>query len=524
MSNLPRRKGAERTPARLPSLVPPSPELDPGEAEERYRKLVELSPDAITVHKQGRIVFANPAAARLLGARSAKELTGRSILEFVHVDSRPGVLERLERLRQGYAVPPVEERFVRLDGASVEVDVAAAPMTHAGEPAVQVVARDITERKRVERKLRDAEAKYRALVEQIPAITYTDLVDEPMTTVYISPQIEPILGFTPDEYCGDPELWYKQLHPQDREHALSTYLRGRAGGEPFAYEYRMIARDGRVVWFRDDAVVLRDENGDPSLIHGVMFDITQRKQMETDLERALRTERDAAERLRALDDLKNTFLHAVSHELRTPLSSVLGYALTLEREDLGLTARERLEITRRLAANARKLEQLLTDLLDLDRLDRGIVEPQRRPTDIAALVRRTVEGSEILGARPVRVEADLVVVAVDGSKVERIVENLLANAAKHTPAGTTIWVRVAPEPGGVLIAVEDDGPGVAEALRDRIFEPFSRGPDAPQHSPGVGIGLSLVARFAELHGGRAWVTDRPGGGASFRVYLPGQAS
>jgi signal transduction histidine kinase len=135
-----------------------------------------------------------------------------------------------------------------------------------------------------------------------------------------------------------------------------------------------------------------------------------------------------------------------------------------------------------------------------------------------------VEGSEILGARPVRVEADLVVVAVDASKVERIVENLLANAAKHTPAGTTIWVRVAPESEGVLIAVEDDGPGVPEAHRDRIFEPFSRGPDAPQHSPGVGIGLSLVARFAELHGGRAWVTDRPGGGASFRVYLPGQPS
>jgi two-component system sensor histidine kinase KdpD len=279
-----------------------------------------------------------------------------------------------------------------------------------------------------------------------------------------------------------------------------------------------------VVWFRDDAVVLRDDSGDPTLIHGVMFDITQRKQMETDLERALRTERDAAERLRALDDLKNTFLHAVSHELRTPLSSVLGYALTLEREDLGLTVQERLEITRRLAANARKLEQLLTDLLDLDRLDRGIVEPQRRPTDIAALVRRIVETSEILGARPVRVEADLVVVAVDASKVERIVENLLANAAKHTPPGTTVWVRVAPERDGVLISVEDDGPGVPEALRDRIFEPFSRGPDAPRHSPGVGIGLSLVARFAELHGGRAWAAERPGGGASFRVYLPGQAS
>jgi PAS domain S-box-containing protein len=524
MSNLPQRTGAEPAPARPPSLVPLPLELDLEEAEGRYRKLVELSPDAITVHKQGRVVFANPAAAGLLGARSPEELIGRSVLEFVHSYSRPAVLNRLERIRQGYAVPTVEERFVRLDGTPVDVEVAAAPMLHAGEPAVQVVARDITDRKRVERQLREAEAKYRTLVEQIPAITYTDLADESMTTVYISPQIESILGFTPDEYCGDPDLWYKRLHPDDSERALATYLEGRASGRSFSLEYRMIARDGRVVWFRDDAVVLRDEHGNPSLIHGVMFDITQRKQMEEELERALRTEREATERLRALDDLKNTFLHAVSHELRTPLSSVLGFALTLEREELGLTTQERLDITRRLAVNARKLEQLLTDLLDLDRLDRGIVEPRRRPTDIASLVRRAVESSEILGTRPVTVETDLVVVGVDASKVERIVENLLANAAKHTPPGTSIWVRVGHESHGVLITVEDDGPGVPSELRDRIFEPFSRGPDAPQHSPGVGIGLSLVAKFAELHGGRAWVNERSGGGASFKVFLPGEIS
>jgi PAS domain S-box-containing protein len=524
MSNLRQRIAAERASARSPSVAPPPTGEDQGEAEARYRRLVELSPDAIAVHKQGRIVFANPAAARLLGARSPDELTGRSLLEFVHLDSRPSVLDRLQRLRQGYMVPLAEERFIRLDGTPVDVEVAATSFTHGGEPAVQVVARDIGERLLVERQLREAEAKYRTLVEQIPAITYTDLADEPMTTVYISPQVEPILGFTAEEYCQDPDLWYKHLHPEDRERALATYLQGRASGRPFSFEYRMIARDGRVVWFRDDAVVLRDDDGSPSLIHGVMFDITQRKQMEQDLERALDTERDAAERLRALDELKNTFLHAVSHELRTPLSSVLGFALTLEREELRLTPQERIDITHRLAANARRLEQLLTDLLDLDRLDRGIVEPRRRPTDIAALVRRIVEGSEILGARPVRVEADPVVVAVDASKVERIIENLLANAAKHTPPDTTIWVRVVSETDGVLISVEDDGPGVPEALRDRIFEPFSRGPDAPLHSPGVGIGLSLVARFAELHGGRAWADERPGGGASFRVYLPGQAA
>jgi len=288
-------------------------------------------------------------------------------------------------------------------------------------------------------------------------------------------------------------------------------------------EYRLLARDGREVWVLDEAVVVTDSDGHPQYSHGILYDITDRKQAEEDLERALHIERQATERLRALDELKNTFLHAVSHELRTPLAAVLGFAITLEREEVQLPAPERKDIVRRLAANARKLDQLLSDLLDLDRLDRGILEPRRKPTDVAALVRRVVENSEVLGTRPVRVQAQLVVTPVDAPKVERIVENLLVNAGRHTPPDCTIWVKVTSHDGGALITVEDEGQGVPKDLQETIFEPFRQGPSAPAHSPGVGIGLSLVARFAELHGGRAWVEDRPGGGASFNVFLPGTA-
>jgi signal transduction histidine kinase len=114
---------------------------------------------------------------------------------------------------------------------------------------------------------------------------------------------------------------------------------------------------------------------------------------------------------------------------------------------------------------------------------------------------------------------------VDAAKVERIVENLLANTARHAPAEAAVWVSVVPtaDPAGVTIEVADEGSGVPEELRETIFEPFRQGPDAPPHSPGVGVGLTLVRRFAELHGGRAWVQERPGGGASFRVWLPGGA-
>lgn len=259
--------------------------------------------------------------------------------------------------------------------------------------------------------------------------------------------------------------------------------------------------------------------GSAALLLLVLARINERKQTEDALRRALRREREASERLRALSELKSSFLTTVSHELRTPLTSVVGYAVTLEKRGDDLPAEVRSDAVRRLATNARKLERLVLDLLDLDRLGRGALKPELAPADVGKLVSRVVEESD-LGGRPVEVEAEPVVAAVDARKVERIADYLLANTAKHTPPGTRVWVRVRPSGDGVLIAVDDEGPGVPEELKKAIFEPFRHGA-SDGTSPGAGIGLSLVAELARAHGGRAWVGDRPGGGASFRVYLPG---
>jgi two-component system OmpR family sensor kinase len=243
-------------------------------------------------------------------------------------------------------------------------------------------------------------------------------------------------------------------------------------------------------------------------------------------EQALERERDAVERLRAMDEVKNTFLQAVSHDLRTPLTAILGFALSLQKEEeLGLTAEDRRELAGRLAANARRLNRLVTDLLDLDRLQRGVLEPALSPTDLGALAQSVLDGLDGMPRHRIQTDVDPVIVSIDPAKVERILENLMVNASKHTPPQATIWLRVKRHEEGALIVVEDDGPGVPEGLRTTIFEPFRQAPDgAADPSPGMGIGLSLVARFAELHGGRAWVDERPGGGASFRVYLPGAAA
>jgi two-component system sensor histidine kinase KdpD len=212
-------------------------------------------------------------------------------------------------------------------------------------------------------------------------------------------------------------------------------------------------------------------------------------------------------------------LTAVSHELRTPLAAIVGIALTLQRARSSLAEDDCADLVDRLAANAGKLDRLLSDLLDLDRLNRGIVTPKLRPTDLAALVTRIGTEWQDTG-RLLELAVEPVVAQVDPAKVERIVENLLANAARHTSPDAPVWVRVARQDQGVLIAVEDAGGGIPPELRATLFEPFRQGPEVPTHAPGVGIGLTLVARFAELHGGRAWVEERPGGGSSFRVLLP----
>ena len=240
-----------------------------------------------------------------------------------------------------------------------------------------------------------------------------------------------------------------------------------------------------------------------------------------ELEESAARERTVAEHLRELDSVKNTLLHSVSHDLRGPITSILGSASTLERaEELNLSQADRRTLATGLSSAARKMNRLVTDLLDLDRIERGIASPKREPTDIAELVRGVLDELAFASARPLHAELQPVQIAVDASKVERIVENLLANTLTHTPPGTDVWVKVQREGDAALLVVEDAGPGIPNELQHNIFEPFEQGGDEARRAGGVGIGLSVVARFAKLHGGRAWVTDREGGGASFRVLIP----
>jgi PAS domain S-box-containing protein len=168
------------------------------ESEERYRRLVELSPDAVWVRRGEKIIFINSAGVTLLGAASPDEVVGKSALELMHPGYRAIAARRMAELRSpGQTVPFLEERLVRLDGSVVDVEIAATSFKIGKETASQVIVHDLTERKRAERELLAAETRFRLLVEQLPAITYMAGFGAEGDWSYVSPQIEAILGFTP---------------------------------------------------------------------------------------------------------------------------------------------------------------------------------------------------------------------------------------------------------------------------------------------------------------------------------------
>src|SRR5438552_1437103 len=509
------------------------------ERQGRFQRVVENLPAIVYLESVtredngiGEMLYVSPQVEELLGfppeqwiedpAARVQELIGITPdewmrdpgvwLESIHEDDRPYVIEENRRTELTGEPFLSEYRIRALDGRVVWFGDQAVMMCGPdGEPAYwQGVMIDITPLKEAAGQLSEAEARYRTLVEQIPAIAYIDPVDDG-PTVYISPQTGTILGYEPEAWYADKGLWTKLVHPNDRALMEASAARG----EPHAATYRLIARDGHEVWVQDQARLVLDDEGRPVYWQGVLIDVTEQRRTH-ELERDLERERTEAERLRVEDEMKTTFLQAVSHDLRTPLAAILGLAVTMERDDIEITEDEPRDMARRIASNARKLDRIVSDFLDLERLNRGLAETHFEPIDVGALIREIVANSDLVAERRLAIDVAPITVKADAAMVERIVENLPGNTVKHTPGDSRIWVRLERTDDGAMLVVEDDGPGVAPGDRERIFETFRQGAGA---GAGSGLGLALVTRFAELHDGRAWVQERIGGGASFRVTL-----
>jgi len=416
----------------------------------------------------------------------------------------------------------VDYRIVRPDGAVRSVNTRYAVERDGSGRAVRLfgTVQDTTEREEAKGRLREAEERFRTLVEQIPAVTYVEAVDRGRRSTklsYISPQVEAMFGYTPEEWMADPESFTRMLHPDDRERVLAEDERTNATGEPFRAEYRQFTKDGRVVWVRNEAVLVRGARGEPLFWQGVMFDVTNQKRHEEDLERR-------TEELRRSNAELEQFAYVASHDLQEPLRMVSSYTRLLQRRYEGRLDADADEFIGYAVDGAERMRQLINDLLVYSRVGtrgRPLAPTSARAALDAALANLKVaieeSGAEIeVGELP-----DVI---GDGTQLVQLFQNLVGNALKFRVNGAP-KVAVRAEPWGRdfwRFSVSDNGIGIEPGGTERIFVIFQRLHDRTRFG-GTGMGLAICKKIVERHGGRIWAESEgvPGRGSAFHFTLKG---
>ena len=397
--------------------------------------------------------------------------------------------------------------------------VAAGLLAHIGG-FIRVRRLDLTAR-------REAEARYRTLVEQLPLITYVDSPhSDDEAADFVSPQIETILGYTHAEWFSEPTFFIDHLHPDDRERVRSLQAAARETGEPLDIEYRLRAKDGHYVWLWDSYTTVRDATGSPWYSQGFALDVTARKQAEEDREALLTQAQLQNERLRELDRVKDEFIALVSHELRTPLTSIRGYLeLVVDETEAGSQTGEQREWLRVIDRNADRLLSLVEDLLLSAQAHSGTLALAQSEFDAATIVRQCAEASApAAAARGIQLEcvtdAHLVMTG-DPGRIGQVIDNLISNALKFTPAGGRVELLASEQDTGIRIEVADTGMGVPADEQERLFDRFFRTTRVQNEAiAGAGLGLSIAKAIVEAHNGHISCRSVEGEGTTFTVDLP----
>lgn len=324
---------------------------------------------------------------------------------------------------------------------------------------------------------------------------------------------ERLKGYRAHEIIGkDLSVFYTD---EDREAGLPARLLARAEADGrVTHSGWRVRQDG--TRFHADVTItaLRDDAGELQGFAKVTRDRTSQHRAELAMSQALERERQAAHQLTQLDEARTKFMAAVSHDLQTPIGAILG-SLELVEGPADEGDAELFDVVRR---NAERLRSLAGQLSEMSRLQRGRLEIEREPSDLAELVRGCVATlGPLLGDVEVRVEVEGTVHA-DPQAFDRILTNLLTNAAQHSPAGAPVTITSQDEGSAIMVCVEDHGPGVAPEDRPHIFEEFRQG--AGPHGDGLGLGLNIVRHYVEQHGGRVWIDDGDHRGARFCFTLP----
>ncbi len=468
-----------------------------------------------SVDRDGVTIMCNAAFVKMLGFEREEDAIGRKLHDVIHHSHPDGshypVVECpiYRAARDGVPAHVQDEMFYRMDGSAFPVEYRARPVWQDGQLQGAVCTFvDLTDRRRTECALRDSEAHLQSLFEQSAGgICETDLEGR---IVRVNDRYCQIVGRTRDDLLG--RRMQDLTHPDDIAANLVLFQQAAVSGEPFEIEKRYVRPDGSVVWVNNTVNLIRAAgSGSVPTMLAISVDIGKRKRAE-----------DA---LRDADRRKDEFLAMLAHELRNPMAPIRAAAELLATAQLdGERLRRTSQIVSRQVGH---MTGLVDDLLDVSRVTRGLVELERHNLDMKQVIADAIEQSRpLMEAKKHRLTLELAPepahVLGDQKRLVQILTNLLNNAAKYTPHAGSVRVTMQTTATQVILAVEDDGIGIAPELQPRVFDLFTQADRSTDRSQGgLGIGLALVKSLVELHGGAVRCDSAgPGQGSRFTITLP----
>ncbi|MDE3041213.1 MAG: PAS domain S-box protein [Nitrospirota bacterium] len=470
-------------------------------SEERYRRLVEVSPDAIFVSRGDRIVFINDQGVKLFGANSPDDIVGKSPLELIHPDDHAAVRARVRQLVEGCeTVPLIEEKIVRLDGRVVFVETSAARFIGHEGAETQVVLRDISERKRADQTLQKERDFIDAVLETAGALVV--VLDREGRILRFNRACEQATGYSSEEVLGR-HVWDLFVIPDEVDRVKAMFERLRGGEPRNDYENYWKGKDGllrRISWTN---TVLTDPNGKVDYIVAAGLDITDFKHIQEQLRKT--------ERIAEL----GTLASGMAHEIGTPMNVILGRAeylfqrVTDEGTKKGLAT---------IVTQVERITKVMNQLLAFARRK----TPERRAVDLGQTIDDSLEmfhermaHSRITVEKAI--ETNVPSVHADRDQLIQVLINLVMNSIHAMPEGGRLRLSLARESSHVCLGVSDTGQGMPEEIRSKVFDPFFTTKD---FGKGTGLGLTVVKGIIEEHGGTIAVESAVDMGTTFWIRLP----
>ncbi len=482
------------------------------ESEEKYRTLVDSFPDTVLIHRKGRMEYINRAGLVLFGASSPEEILGRDIADLIHPDYHACIMENVARDMRGESTSEVELLALRLDGTTVPVEGRGRRILFRGKPALQAIIRDITERKQAEEAERENEMSFRALLDSLANIAIQGYGPDG-TVDYWNKANESIYGYTEEEARGQ-NLLDLIIPPDMREGVREAIRHGAETGEmPPASELALMRKDGSLVPVFSSHAVIRRAGREPRLFC-LDVDLRELKEAEEALKRY-------AEELKQSNEDLERFAYVSSHDLQEPLRTMVTFTQLLEKRYKGQMDADADEYIEFIVDAGKRMQHLINDLLQFSR-----VTTQGRDlkdTDSGGVLKEVLANLNIqIAENGASVTWNpLPVVLADPTQIRQVFQNLIGNAIKFRRDDEPPRIQISAKKidGMVQFSVTDNGIGIEPQYFERIFVIFQRLHGQDKYS-GTGIGLALVKRIVERHGGRIWIESELGKGTTFHFTLP----